>query len=94
MILLSGSGHGCIVSTADTCRVKEVVVVTVLKHIGTLLRMGTRRVIRKIVGGRGSCRWGRLHRDLVNVIPERPKVDVVGAIGVDQVGVDRIINLG
>lgn len=33
MILLSGSRHGRIISTADTRRVKEVVVVTVLEHV-------------------------------------------------------------
>lgn len=33
MILLSGGRHGRIISTADTCRVKEVVVVTVLEHV-------------------------------------------------------------
>lgn len=64
-----------------------------LVHVGTLNRMSSRRVKGHIVRRRCNFGGSRVHRSLVDIVPERTKVHVVRATIIEQVGIDSIVAL-
>jgi len=82
---------GSVVATANTSRVKEIVVASILIHIRSLHGMRPGRVICDVVRGRCGFGSSRVQWGLVNVVPERPEVHVISTAVVEKVAVNRVI---
>lgn len=94
LVLLASSRAIGIVTAASTRGEEQIVVVAVLVHVGTLLGVSGRGVVGDVVGGAaGGLGAGGVHLDLIDVIVEGTEVHVEGSVGLDEVGVDGIVEL-
>ena len=93
-VILGTSGRVVLgVTAGDTSRVEEVVEVTVLELVGTLLAVVKSRVPGDLVGNGAANLEGSLHDDLLDITPEGAEDEDVLAADLDVGRVDAVVGV-